>query len=254
MRSSQLSGLAILALALAITTHAQVSFVASIKANNSVDARGLSEFGPGGRFTATAITVRNLIRNAYRTQDYQLAGAPAWFSTKRYDIEAKADDTPPPSQQALLRALLADRFKLAVHNETREMPTFSLVLAKAGGKPGSQLTKSDFDCAAYAASSHPLPGGVGTPPCAANSRTGAFSGKAIPLSQLAVSLAFFTGRPTVDKTGLAGRYDVELTWASDPDAPSIFTALQEQLGLKLISDKGPVEVLVVDRAEEPSAN
>src|SRR4051794_34858235 len=130
MRSIQLPSLAILALAIAINTHAQVSFVASIKPNNSVEPRGLSEFGPGGRFTATAITVRTLLRNAYRTQDYQLVGAPSWFSTKRFDIEAKSDDTPAPTQQALLRALLADRFKLAVHNETREMSIFSLVLAK----------------------------------------------------------------------------------------------------------------------------
>ncbi len=226
-----------------------LSYVASVKPNNAVDARGLSEYTPGGRFTATAITVASLIRSAYRIQGYQLIGAPGWFSTRRYDISAKADESPAPTQQTLLRELLKDEFKLTVHEETREMPVFALVLARSlltrnGGRLGPKLVKSDSDCAA----------------CGARSNSGSFSGKAVPISQLAASLGFFAGRFVVDKTGLAGGYDTELTWSPDEaagagsDGPSLFTALQEQLGLKLVPERGPVSVLVVDRAVEPGTS
>lgn len=111
------SAAAILVFAAGVAAQA-IAYVASVKENKAADARGGSEYFPGGRFTATAITVRNLIRTAYRIQDYQLAGAPGWFATKRYDIVAKAEGTPPP-QQILLQTLLQDQFKLAVHRETR---------------------------------------------------------------------------------------------------------------------------------------
>jgi uncharacterized protein (TIGR03435 family) len=218
-----------------------LSYVASVKPNNAVDARGLSEYAPGGRFTATAITVASLIRMAYRIQGYQLVGAPNWFATKRYDISAKADESPAPTQQTLLRALLKDQFKLVVHEEAREMPVFALVLARSDGRLGPKLVKSDSDCAA----------------CGARSNSGSFSGKAVPISQLAASLGFFAGRFVIDKTGLAGGYNMELTWTPDEaagggsDGPSLFAALQEQLGLKLVPERGPVTVLVVDRAAEP---
>jgi uncharacterized protein (TIGR03435 family) len=243
-----------------------ISYVASVKLNNAVDARTLSEYSPGGRFSATAITLGNLLRIAWRVQSYQVVGAPAWLTTRRYDIVAKVDDVPPPSQLLLLRALLADRFKLAVHNETREMSRLALVLARSDGRLGPQLTKSSFDCAAYMAGPHPPPEPGRTPPCATRIGPTAMSGKAISMAQLANSLSPFVNRYTVDKTGLAGGFDVELTWTPDPappdidtpppsdTGPSIFTAIQEQLGLKLVSEKGPVDVLVVDRVEEPSEN
>lgn len=245
-----------------------ISYVASVKPNRNVDARTFSEYFPGGRLTATAVTVRDLLRMAYRIQPYQLVGAPAWISTRRYDIEAKAEDGPP--QQELLRALLRDRFKLAIHNETREMSTFALVLARGDGTLGPQLTRSAFDCAQYLAGPHALPEPGSTPNCATRIGPGALAGNAIRMSQLATGLAPLVNRITTDRTGLTGGFDVELKWApeqppadiagtavsgSAPDAgPSIFSALQEQLGLKLISEKGPVDVLVVDHLEEPSGN
>jgi uncharacterized protein (TIGR03435 family) len=249
--------ISVAALTMTVALQAQtISYVASVKPNNSPDPRGFSEYYPGGRFAATAITVLTLIRNAYRIQTYQLVDAPAWFSTKRYDIVAKVDGDP-PSNQVFLRALLADHFKLTVHNETRDMPRFAVVLAKPNAKPGPQLVQSDFDCAAYAATPHALPAGGGAPPCATNIRTGVLSGKAITLAQLAGGLSPFAGRFVVDRTGLTNRYDVELKWAPDqaPTAedPSLSTALQEQLGLKLVPEKGPVNVLVVDGAKEPVA-
>lgn len=243
--------------ALAQSPAPRVSYVVSVKVNNAVDARSFSEYSPGGRLSATAITVAQLIRNAYRIQPYQLVGAPAWLSTRRYDIAAKADGGPVwPTQQALVRALLEDRFKLAARNETREMPVFALAVARSDGKLGAQLTKSTFDCAAYTSGPHPPPEPGRTPPCATRIGPGALSGKAISMSQLATGIAPFAGRFTVDKTGLTGVFDVELTWTPDPapppDAPpNIFTALSEQLGLKITNDKGPVPVLVIDHIEEP---
>jgi bla regulator protein blaR1 len=251
-------------------TDQTISYVASVKLNNEVDPRGGSEYSPGGRFTATAITVGQLLRTAYRIQGYQLVGAPSWVGSRRYDIVAKVEDNPAPSQQVFLRALLKDRFKLVAHNETRDMPIFALVVARRDGKLGPQLTKSDFDCAAYRASTHAPPEPGRTPNCSTRINLGALNGKAILMSTLATSLAPFVSRFTVDKTGLTGGFDVELTWTSDPafpstgnsladaapnsSGPSIFAALQEQLGLKLVADKGPVAILVVDHLEEPSAN
>ncbi|HTA46306.1 MAG TPA: TIGR03435 family protein [Bryobacteraceae bacterium] len=235
-----------------------ISYVAAVKENKSADARGFSEYYPGGRFSATAITVQTLLRAAYRIQNYQLAGAPGWFSTRRYDIVAKAEGNPPPQQQ-FLQALLKNQFKLAVHNETRELPAFALMMAKTDGKAGPQLRESDFDCGSYLASAHPLPEPDKVSPCSGRINMGSLSAKAIPIAQLATSLAAFVGRFVADRTGLTGRFDVALTWtpdeaAADGAGPSIFTAIQEQLGLKLVSEKAPVEVLVVDHVEEPASN
>jgi uncharacterized protein (TIGR03435 family) len=240
-----------------------IAYVASVKPNDAVEARGFSECSPGGRFTASAVTVAALLRTAYRIQPYQLIGAPSWIHTKRYDIAAKVEDSPAPSQQAFLQALLKDRFKLVVRNETREQPVLALVVARSDGRLGSKLIKSTFDCAAYFAGAHDPPQPGRTPTCATSIGPGTLRGKAIPMTQLASSLAPFAGRFTVDKTGLAGGFDVELTWtledaasigAPNPAGPSLFAALQEQLGLKLVADKAPVAVVVVDRLEEPSAN
>jgi uncharacterized protein (TIGR03435 family) len=249
-----------------------ISYVASVKPNNAVDARTFSEYSAGGRLTATAVTVATLLRIAYRIQPYQLVGAPAWISTRCYDIAAKVEDSPAPSQSILLRALLKDRFKLAVHDETRELPIFALTVARSDGKLGPQLSKSTFDCAAYLAGPHGPPEPGRTPNCATRIGPGALFGKAISMAQLATSLAPFVSRFTIDKTGLTGGFDVELRWTPDqassniaatnslpgaaPDSsgPFIFVALQEQLGLKLASEKGPVVVLVVDHLEEPSVN
>jgi bla regulator protein blaR1 len=249
-----------------------ISYLASVRPNNSLDARTITEYSPGGRLRAIAVTPRTLVRLAYRVQDYQIAEAPSWFSTRRYDIEAKAEGSPAPSQLALVRALLKDRFKFAAHTEIRDSQRFALVLARQDGKLGRQLIESSFDCAAYAARPHgpPVPGK--TPNCAARINLGSLSARAIPMSQLAASLTPFVHRFTVDKTGLAGGFDVELTWtpdtamlnptgavsgdgaAADPGDSSIFTSLQEQLGLKLVSERGPVEMLIIAHAEEPSGN
>lgn len=252
-------------------TDPPVSYVASVKPDGDVQARSFSEYSKGGRLTATAVTAASLVRIAYRLQSYQLVGAPGWIYNQHYDITANVDGSPAPSQQVLLRAILKDRFKLLAHQETRDMPVFALVVARADGKLGPQLSKSSFDCAAYSAGPHPPPEPGRTPNCATRIGPRTLSGKGISMATLAASLAPFVSRFTVDKTGLTGGYDLELTWTPDPvtanpaanpmpdvpaDAlgPSVFVAVQQQLGLKLVTRRGPVSVLVLDHIEEPSEN
>jgi uncharacterized protein (TIGR03435 family) len=268
--------------------------VASIKPNKSGDGRIMMGVQPGGRLNATNVTLKALIRNAYQVQDFQIAGGPDWMTDEHYDVLAKAENdgtgdparSPGPGQpsklQLMLRALLADRFKLAVHNETRDMPIYALITAKRDGTLGPQMQKSTVDCAAGGRGRGPLngPGGPGGPPpaqgqagpggCGIRVGPGSMSVGGSPLSQFAASLGMWVGRIVVDKTGLEGNYDFNLTWTPDqmpqrppgmpepppidPNGPSIFTAVQEQLGLKLDSQRGPVSVLVIDHAEHPVAD
>jgi uncharacterized protein (TIGR03435 family) len=265
--------------------------VASIKQNKSGDGRVMLGFQPGGRFNATNVTLRLLIRNAYQLQDFQLVGGPGWMTDDHFDIVAKAEDGalggPPPPQgqpsaiQLMMRSLLAERFKLVVHEENREMPIYALILAKSDGKFGPQLKKSEADCAALAAARGrgpaappPMPApGAPPPPCSIRIGPGSLMAGGQTMTQFASSLGMFAGRIVVDKTGLEGGYDVTLNWTPDqaanrppgappgpdgvpvdPNGPSLFTAVQEQLGLKLDSQRGPVKVLVIDRVERPTEN
>jgi uncharacterized protein (TIGR03435 family) len=268
--------------------------VASIKPNKSGDGRVLLGIQPGGRFTATNVTLRMLIRNAYQLQDFQITGGPGWLAEDHFDIVAKAesgdglgdpfraDQSGQPSRgQLMIRALLAERFKLVVHDETRDMPIYALVVARSDGKLGPQLKPSEVDCAAMAAARGrgpmlpPAPGQPGDrPQCGIRIGMGNMAVGGAPISQVANALANFVGRTVVDKTGLTGSYEFTLTWTPDqmpqrppgapeplvngvpidPNGPSIFTAVQEQLGLKLDSQRGPVKILVIDRAEHPTEN
>jgi uncharacterized protein (TIGR03435 family) len=245
--------------------------VASVKPNKSGDDNSRLGLQPGGRITATNVALRLLIRNVYNVQAYQIVGEPDWIATERFDIEAKADrdyspqsDGPAPELIAMMRNLLADRFKLVVHRETREMPVYALVLARADGTFGPQMRRVDVDCAAEAAKAMaarrggtpPQPSDPSkVPPCGARLRPGRVMAGAAMLPQFARGLSGFVGRTVVDRTGLSGTFDIDLEWTPDPTAdttgPSLFTALQEQLGLKLESTRAPVEVLVIDRVERP---
>jgi uncharacterized protein (TIGR03435 family) len=269
--------------------------VASIKPNNSGDGRVMMQMQPG-QLRATNVTLRLLIRNAYALQDFQITGGPAWIASDRFDLIAKmpegfqqtpgpppAPGGPPTPSQQMMRRLLADRFKLTVHNETKDSPIYALILARSDGKLGPQLKKSETDCAAVMAAARgrgpgampPPPGGPGgrgdNIPCGIRIGPGALMMGGSPLANFAASLGTFAGRIVLDRTGLTGAYDINLTWtpdqmprpagdgpppllngvAIDPNGPSLFTAVQEQLGLKLDSQRGPVEVMVIDRAEKP---
>ena len=246
--------------------------VASVKPNTSGDGRVLMTPQPGGRLNLVNVPLRLMIRYAYRVQDFQVVGGPDWISTARFDVVAKAEGGNPSQEelQLMLRSLLADRFKLVVRPDTREMPTYSLVPARADGKTGAQLRKSDANCGpATAPSAPPAPGQL--PSCGSMLGFGNLKARGSTMAALASALSTFAGRIVVDRTGIMGGYDVELNWTPDqiprpvgdqpvqvngvtvdPNGPSLFTALQEQLGLKLESTKGPVDVLVVERAEKPA--
>jgi uncharacterized protein (TIGR03435 family) len=258
--------------------------VASVKPNKSGDNRVMLGFQPGGRVTASNVTLRMLIRQAWRIQDFQIVGGPGWIGSDRFDIVAKAEGNPAPTPptgppgpiEMMMRSLLEERFMLAVHNETREMPIYALTLARSDGRLGPQLKKSEVDCAALMGAR-----GRGGPPqapfpvterpmCGIRIGPGTMAAGAVSLTQLGMTISNFVQRTVVDKTGLAGTFDIDLTWTPDqlpqgppppgapplppidPNGPSIFTALQEQLGLKLESQRGSVEVLVIDRVEPPT--
>ena len=204
-----------------------------------------------GMLNATNITVRMLVEFAYDVRDDQISGGPAWLDSARYEIVAKpADDADPKEASRLLRArtqaLLADRFHLVLHHETKELPVLVLTLAPKGPKGLHETKAAATD---YVSNGHHLD-------C-----------QRVSMAMFAKGfLAHQTGRSVTDATGLAGDFDFTLDWSPDdaaasPDAPApaqqfppFFMALQEQLGMKLEQRKGPVEVLTIDRAEKPAEN
>jgi uncharacterized protein (TIGR03435 family) len=231
--------------------------VATIKPSKP-DAQGRGFRVQGRRFSTLNTSLDNLITFAYGIQSRQIIGEPAWAQSDKYDLEAQPDGEGQPNDKqwkSMIQKLLADRFKLASHTEKKELSVYALVVAKGGPK----ITKSQGD-------PNGLPAlffrGLGVLP-AANATMADFAG----VMQSAV-----LDRPVVDQTGLTGRYDFMLKWTPDetqfgslgmkvpppsnaPDAPpDLFTAMQEQLGLKFESTKAPVDVLVIDHAEKPSAN
>jgi uncharacterized protein (TIGR03435 family) len=245
---------------------------ASIKVNKSGEAGGRF----GGRpeqIVVTNYTLRDIIRNAYGLQRYQIVGGPDWQAQDRFDITAKAPEGTPQSQLlGMVQTLLADRFALRTHRETRDLPVYALVLARSDRRLGPKMQPARFDCAALAAArsrgENPPPAQPAgeRPACGAQANPGRLlvGGYAIP--DFARNLSGFAGRPIVDRTGLTGAFDFELLWTPDeppppgvtlppwydPNGPSLVTAVQEQLGLKLDATTGPVDVLVIDSAERPS--
>jgi uncharacterized protein (TIGR03435 family) len=235
--------------------------VASIRANNtSSDGRHHIYNDPAeSHFRTVNLSIKDLIQFAYGLPDSQILGGPAWLDSAMYDIDAKSDTsvdaqlhTLPSNaarhrKQLMVQALLAERFQLATHQETRQLPVFNLVLAKGG--PAFKADSS-----------------VGNTIDTGRNHLH-ISGTQDTVATLARELAQVLGRVVVDNTGLTGSYDLKLRWTPDnepppmlngqPDpnpAPDIFTAIQEQLGLKLESGKGPVPVLVIDHIERPSEN
>jgi uncharacterized protein (TIGR03435 family) len=251
--------------------------VASVKPNASGDPRQGIRSEPGGRIIVMNMPLTALITFAYQLADYQLVGAPAWAADERFDVVAKlpGDPTAVASRGGLnpirgsMQTLLEERFKLLVHRETREMEMYALVMARPGGLPGPQLKRSSPDCEAIAAANRrggppPGPPKPGEPAvCSVISVAGLFRFGGFPLSRLVTPLCAQAGRMVIDRTGLTGNWDFDLRYAAeqpaplagapapaaDPDTPSLFTALREQLGLRLESTRGSVDVLVIDRVE-----
>lgn len=239
-----------------------------------------------GQFQASNVTVSVLLNQALRVPPAQIIGVPDWAQSERYDVVAKM----PPGitlvagvQQEMLRALLEERFKLTTHKETRELPMYALVVARSDGRLGPDLSPSKNDCTpgrgrgaggppAGPPSAPPAFGRGARPPCGTMQGPGLLSAGGMTLARLAEMLAGNLGRLVVDKTGLAGFYDLDIVYTPDqipqappgpvpqgfqmpvidPNGPSLTTAIQEQLGLKLESTRGPVEVTVIDRIDRPS--
>jgi bla regulator protein BlaR1 len=247
--------------------------VASVKPSLP-DALGMMlQLQPGGGLRATNLTLKQLLAFAYDVHDFQISGGPAWINSVRYDIQARADHTSdaPASpddfrkltdsqrksfqdqMRERMRALLAERFEVVVHHESRAEPVYALVVAKGG--PRLQESKES----------------IGGRQGITAARRGQFSGTSAPIPLLANVLSNQVGRPVLDKTGLTRKYDFRLEWTPDPsenfgppgieappppdpNGPTLFTAVQEQLGLRLESQKSAVDVIVIDHAEKPSQN
>jgi|SRR5271157_1654696 len=201
---------------------------------------------PGGRLRVTNQTLNVILRQAYGVEHYQIAGGPAWLDTDRFDIEAKAQGEPTNAQMmAMLQTLLADRFQLKARRESREGNVYALVVAKGGSK--LQPPTGDRTYVGLYRNDPPTETGVHY----------SLAGKKATLALIAQRLAQQVGRPVFDRTGIQGEFDFKVDYAIDDNpesGPSIFAAVQQQLGLKLEATKGPLETLVIEHAEKPSGN
>ena len=247
----------------------QLTFdVVSIKRNLEWNQPGSGLAGPqaGGRFIGRGVTLRRLIGDAY---EMDVVGGPEWIGSDRFDINAVVqDDVGPHDIRRMLRPLLADRFKLVVHTEPREQSVYAMTLARDDRRLGPNLKPSDPKCSADAEKYFPT---MGFPAPCGDYRMGPreVTGRGVSMGMLGGMLGGRVGRKVIDRTGLAGRFDLEMKWATeaglvvgpdrtganDPasgDGASIFTALQEQLGLKLEATRASIDVIVVDRAEPPT--
>jgi len=242
--------------------------VVSVKANKSGNRISLPTASPGGRFLATNAWLPSLLQFAYRPRNgllmrNQIVGGPSWMDTDRFDIEANAEADagviPTEEMQLMVRSLLEDRFQLKAHFENRELPIYELVVAKNAPKIKLAEDQNPVTPVTTRQIAMPGPGGIAL----------TISNTAITLSDFATLLQQYAGRPIVDKTSLRGLFDVKLQFSvdvggpsvgtqlglpPDPSGPSIFTAVQEQLGLRLERARGPVEVLVIDSVQKPTEN
>jgi len=232
--------------------------VASVKPASPSDTRGATfEFTPGGGLKITNGTLRGIIETAYNIRDFQIVGGAGWLNSDRYTISARSAPGAPsdiPQTRVKLQAVLAQRFQLRVHRETRELQIYALVVAKGGPKLLS----------AWVSTGEQTVMGI-------RAECGRMTGTMASMTNLRIYLERQLNRPVVDQTDLPGKYNFEFDWTPDAgpcprpagtdgvaadssDGPSLFTALQEKLGLKLESTKGPVEVIVVDHAEKADDN
>lgn len=244
----------------AAAVFAQTGFeVVSIKPSDPLSNNMHMGVGPGGGFEASGVTLLLLIQQAYDVRNFQILGGPGWIDSDKYDIVTK-DEAKGPSEADLgkmtdaernefrdrmlgkLQVLLADRFQMKAHRETKELPVYELTVAKGGAR--LQAAADDG-------------GGSNLSSRRGDDGKSQITGKHFPIANLARFLSGQVGRTVIDKTGLAGKYDFQLNFAPDMgdiSGPSLFTALQEQLGLKLDAQKGPVEVVVIDSVAKASEN
>jgi len=228
------------------------------------------------RFVRPNVTVSGLIEYAYDMRAFQIIGGPAWVRSDRYEVSAKAETAVSQAQMRLMvQRLLAERFGLQVRRETREMDTYALVTARRDGQLGEKMKPSERDCAPIIDAGNVKPRqGDGPPPCgwfvALINGFARLRLTGIRMPRFAGVLEPMTTRKIVDRTNLTGTYDIEMDFLPDPgllglsipnsnalqqsDIPPLTTAIQDQLGLKLESERAPVDVIVVDGVRPPTAN
>jgi uncharacterized protein (TIGR03435 family) len=216
--------------------------VASVKLNTSGDAASGTHNMPGGRVNIINERLRDVIRTAYGSNDIEVVGGPDWVGVDRWDILAAAPPgSPDASWDLMLKSLLVERFQLQAHVEPREQPIFRLVFARSDKRLGPALhdtaCRDDVpDCGSTSAHTSGI-------------QSGTITGVGRTMAALGTTLSRYAERRVFDQTGLEGRYDFQLQWSEDL---SIFTALQEQLGLRLEPARGPVDVVVIDHVEHPT--
>jgi uncharacterized protein (TIGR03435 family) len=249
------------------------AYVAAVKQNTSGSGTSFTRRLAGGTFLASNIALRDFIAFAHSVQPFQVEGAPDWTAGVRYDITMKAEEHvgpvaigPTQIGLALGRAVLAERFAFRARRETRERSVFALVRARPNGPLGPRLRQSATDCAALAreagTSGAPWPprSADGRIRCGIQQQGSTLVAGGYPMAEFQRYLTNQAQRVVIDRTGLSGVWDFELTFtpldvaaaAADVDTPTLFTALQEQLGLRMEATRGPSEVLVVERIERPT--
>lgn len=258
-----------------VQTGGRLAFdVASVRENKSGGDQGFL-LPKGSQFNAQNYRLRSLIQFAYRVQPFELVGGPDWIDSARFDINARAPFDPKPApvgapageMEQMVQTLLAERFRLQVHRETREMPIYALVPARRDGQLGSRLRREADVCAASrnatarGENAPEIPTRAdGRPTCGMMGGGGRLFAGGVTLAMLASALSPQVARVVVDRTGLSGFFEADIEFATDAltnaatERPSLFTALEEQLGLRLEPARGPVEVLVIDRVERPTEN
>ncbi len=252
--------------------------VTSVKQNVSQSTSSNINSQLADRFVATNVPLRFLILDAYELRDHELVDASGWTSDKSFDVIGTYPGAHRPTAHEvhlMLQQLLADRFGLRVHREQRELLAYDLVVARKDARLGPQIHKSDMNCAAWIADGRPKttagppspasPSGE-RPVCTSIATRKWLTGGARTMQDLTASLQSMLGRPVVDRTALTASYDIDLQWAAmdlhaeeaasatSSEGPSLFTALEEQLGLKLVSHKEKFDVVVVDQIKPPSPN
>lgn len=223
---------------------AQTFEAVSIKRNTS-GAQAQSFRAMPGQIVATNVPARLIVQNAYNIPPFLIVGAPDWLMSDRWDLTARSETaTSPDVLRASLRSVLADRFKLRARLVTQEQPVYALVVARPGGGPGFKQVPGPCDPA------QPLR------QCGFNFNGNRLRSGAAALPRFVAELRGIVERHVVDRTGLTGLYEVDLEWSPDQlgDGASLFTALQEQAGLKLEPQRGPVEVLLIEGIERPTEN
>jgi uncharacterized protein (TIGR03435 family) len=258
---SQLAPLIVLSLAATLHAQAPPTFEAAVITRvRQTPIRSSVGRLPGSNYVVPGMTVVQLVGSAYGVPPDRVLGAPRWATTDLYEIHAKAAGNPTGAEMTLLlQSLLRDRFKLTVREELRDSPVYVLKVAHDDGRLGSRMRLSAIDCSdpesRKRAEARPNPGN-GPPPCTSQFAAGAgrIVGSSVSMGRLAPMLTGPTGRTVLDRTGLAGGYDIDLEWSvgTSPDKPSILAAVQEQLGLRLESATAPLAVVLIERVERPT--